>query len=78
MSKNKECNLLEDLAMSGDMDFISDLRINDHWKKVLPKIREINAYSLEQWEETIHYLTGHKQKFDTVNEAFQYLHQFIK
>lgn len=78
MSKIKERNLLEDLALAGGLDFISDLRIDNQWEKILTQTNQINTYSLEQWEETIHYLTGKKLKFETCEEAFQYLCQYKK
>lgn len=67
--------LLEELVKRTGCLYLSDLR-QEKWKMVisllLPQIAP-EAYSLQQWTETIRYLLEERKNFHSADEAKKYL-----
>ena len=78
MNKIKEKNLLEDLTQLGNLDYISNLKLDNAWKGLLLQLEEKESYSVQQWEESIYYLTGKKVKFKSYEELYQYLLDIVE
>ena len=77
MKKNQD-GLLDWMARALGCIYVSDL----HRENMLPSIQtlidqdEIPAYSLKEWEDTIHYITGEAVFFETKEQAVRFLKHY--
>lgn len=67
-------DILEYLRKQCGMDYISDLATTDRWKKVIAKTN-VSEFSLEEWNEAVHYLKNTDLEFMESDVAWSYLIQ---
>ena len=75
--REPSAGLLEEIAMRTGCMYISDLHMTDILaiKQVFSSV-DPAAYSLQEWEDAVLYITGHKKSFKTQAKAKNYLLKF--
>ena len=67
--------LLEDLAEVTGCNCISELKMLPKRADIARRLKylDVDAYSLKEWNDAVHYLTGGSQSFQTAEEACRFL-----
>lgn len=65
-------SLLEDLAERSGCDYLSDLKRNANWRKVLLTV-EIYRYDIDEWNDAVSYLTKKAVTASCIDDAVKIL-----
>lgn len=77
---NQTMGLLEYLSFQAGCMYLSDLRLAETFPLIGHALQcvQVSKYDLREWTDAVWYITGEKQMFQTSEEAFCYLLEYLQ
>lgn len=75
----KGLNLIEDIANTLSLEYISDIKEEENFGIILEMVHQLKAddYSLQNWEDVLTYIKGEECRMNSSEEAKELLEEIL-
>lgn len=76
----KGLNLIEDIANTLNLEYISDIKEEENFGVILEMVSQLKAddYSLQNWEDVLTYIKGEECQMNSNEEAKELLEEILE